>query len=1092
MRVPRAHAVRQSCLAVAKVYLLIAGIIALGPGTAFAAAVNFFQITDPHIFDCKGETEGNKEALKWCISEINRRVEENPESKFIVVTGDLGLEGLPCGGSKSEPGASVERAQELAEIIKESKVKKWLFLPGNNDLVGEDPANIGTFHRFIQALQAQLPEVVNFSPRQEDKTSGLLDLGGCRFIGFNNASFKSNDSGSDAERFKASQLENVNEVRARLKPEEGFKHAYIFYHVPEIEDPYYAGMDPTDQKLIDRESKRGQNAKDAPLSAWTVVPEVRKNWNEIVAKEKVKGLFAAHFHSWKHDSYDGLAWVKNREYAAASLPKLYVCPPVASKKQEKEPEQARGFREVSIDCDTGSITSNIIWYEPTSAPFKIVEKDLTLSVDPANNTASGLFHLSNNTEKEIPLSLSADDFKSKAGGYGLNAKVLFALPSPSPAGQPVLATTLPPLGTLAVKVDVSSFWEAGEATADLRNYGEPFGKLRAVKWRPPFGVKIMAPVPDKPEFSFTKDSKGQITLKNEDAMTYVVALTVEVDGIRSEPRSVKLSPHSSASVEVSPPPKWFPASAAVKEIVRDGNIRYKWEVANTGGQPVPERVVPFKAHLNSLGEFWQSSLGYVFVLLFVTLGGACSMILSNWVPNRLSRAGVEEQLGDLARKTASLSTRIDSGLRVFLRVERNRLQRLLQSYWIFSANFPDIVKRVGDYIAGLSKQIDLAGKLDRARETLQPLLQTNPIPVKIEQIDRELQKAADLLRRCDCSAEDLDAAKVLITQANERISKMDQTDEELVGELRSRIEALKTYVQPGTEPERVNELKQVFQKTFGRFDPAVAEKIDPKQYSPVDFLATQLELLRQYQAYYETNPQPPNLPKPEEARKFLDAETFGSLQRARLLLREIREGIYVDRIETALDRKQAEIVVEPLPVEDQLLRFSVRFHAEELNGAAACEELRCEWDFGDGTVKENGWEAYHYFRPPPDRKLWERVRRARPWRKPESQKFKITATFSKKNPDPSETTLKQITFSKDDLLVREAHGNPGADRNLAEGVRLAIALVIALIGLLAGAREQLTKLDLIPAAIAVFLLGFGADTIKNLLTPKQAPKPPAA
>ena len=29
------------------------------------------------------------------------------------------------------------------------------------------------------------------------------------------------------------------------------------------------------------------------------------------------------------------------------------------------------------------------------------------------------------------------------------------------------------------------------------------------------------------------------------------------------------------------------------------------------------------------------------------------------------------------------------------------------------------------------------------------------------------------------------------------------------------------------------------------------------------------------------------------------------------------------------------------------------------------------------------------------------------------------------------------------------------------------------------------KLDLIPAAVAVFLLGFGADSIKNLLVPKE-------
>ena len=379
--------------------------------------------------------------------------------------------------------------------------------------------------------------------------------------------------------------------------------------------------------------------------------------------------------------------------------------------------------------------------------------------------------------------MSADDFKSSNGDYGLNTKVLFALPSASAAGQQVLETKLEPSTTIAVKVDVSNFWEAGEATANLCNYGEPIGKLRATKWRPPFAVKIVAPVPDKPEFTFTKGKKRQITLKNEDAMTYPVAVSAEVDGIWSAASTVTLAPNSSAPVELRTRDEWFPGSARVKETVRDGNIRLQWQAPNAGNQPLPERVIPFKAHLNSTGEFWQSFWGYAFVLVCLALGGVASMLLSNWVPNRLSRAGVEEQLSDLARQTTSLSSRIDSGLRVFLRVERNRLHRLLRSQWIFSANFPDLVKRAGDYLAGLTKQIDLAGKLDRAREALEPLLQTNPIPVKIDQIDRELQKAADLLRRCDCTAEDLDAAKVLIAQATDRISKMDQTDADLVKEL---------------------------------------------------------------------------------------------------------------------------------------------------------------------------------------------------------------------------------------------------------------------------------------------------------------------
>jgi hypothetical protein len=659
-------------------------------------------------------------------------------------------------------------------------------------------------------------------------------------------------------------------------------------------------------------------------------------------------------------------------------------------------------------------------------------------------------------------------------------------------------------------VDISNFWEAGEATANLRNYGEPFGKLRATKWRPPFAVKIVAPVPDKPEFIFTKSRKRQITLKNEDAMTYRVAVSAEVDGIWSETSTVTLPPSSSVPVELNPHKEWFSGSTGVKESVRDGNIRLKWQVANTGGQPVPERIIPFKAHLNSLSDFWQAVWGYLFVLVSLTLGGVCSMVLSNWVPNRLSRADAEEQLNDLARQTTGLSTRIDSGLRVFLRVERNRLHRLLRSRWIFSANFPEVVKQVSDKIAALGRQVDLARQLDRAREALEPLLQSEPIPVKIDEIDHDLQKSADLLRRYDCTAADLDAAKTLILGATDRIGKMDSIDEVVAEKLTARINSLKSYLEKDPEPNALKELKTLFPRLFESFRAAASEKLEPAKYSLVDFVTARLDLIRRYQDYFNPNPPPPNFPRQKEGVKYFHTNTITGLRRASLLLKEIKEGFYVEQIEGAIEKKEVKIVVEPAPVEDQLLRFTIRFDSEELNEASAREELRCEWDFGHNVggaptvpgapdlenLKETGLEAFHYFPPPRlgfRRWLSRLLRGFWPWRKRESNPYLITAKFSKRFPDPDDpppVVVPPPLVIQRNIAVSEPPDSGGSDRNLAEGVRLGIALVIALIGLLAGAREQLTKLDLIPAAIAVFLLGFGADTIKNLISPKQAPQPP--
>jgi hypothetical protein len=53
-------------------------------------------------------------------------------------------------------------------------------------------------------------------------------------------------------------------------------------------------------------------------------------------------------------------------------------------------------------------------------------------------------------------------------------------------------------------------------------------------------------------------------------------------------------------------------------------------------------------------------------------------------------------------------------------------------------------------------------------------------------------------------------------------------------------------------------------------------------------------------------------------------------------------------------------------------------------------------------------------------------------------------------------------------------------------IKLVAALLIAVFALVAGAREQLLKLDILPGLIAVFMVGFSADTIKNLLTKSES------
>src|SRR6266403_2082687 len=159
-----------------------------------AQTLRFVQITDAHIFDagkrCKGdlkqlEQEDNLQAIRWAIQEtnaINWRNHVNPgipKVSFLVFTGDFGLENVdpalsgkppsradtPCkDGSQSDfkdPIASVDiqgAAERFAGLFAHLDKEIIIFLvPGNNDLVEENPDDIGRYTKFVELLQQRLP-----------------------------------------------------------------------------------------------------------------------------------------------------------------------------------------------------------------------------------------------------------------------------------------------------------------------------------------------------------------------------------------------------------------------------------------------------------------------------------------------------------------------------------------------------------------------------------------------------------------------------------------------------------------------------------------------------------------------------------------------------------------------------------------------------------------------------------------------------------------------------------------------------------------------------------------------------------------------
>src|SRR6266849_2771217 len=92
-------------------------------------SIDFVQITDPHMFEKKPDkwqdTDNNKIAFAACIYETNRRMDTNAYSgsnfKFVVVTGDLGLEAI------TGDTLTTRALDTVSAMIERSIVRTWLF-----------------------------------------------------------------------------------------------------------------------------------------------------------------------------------------------------------------------------------------------------------------------------------------------------------------------------------------------------------------------------------------------------------------------------------------------------------------------------------------------------------------------------------------------------------------------------------------------------------------------------------------------------------------------------------------------------------------------------------------------------------------------------------------------------------------------------------------------------------------------------------------------------------------------------------------------------------------------------------------------------
>jgi hypothetical protein len=252
--------------------------------------------------------------------------------------------------------------------------------------------------------------------------------------------------------------------------------------------------------------------------------------------------------------------------------------------------------------------------------------------------------------------------------------------------------------------------------------------------------------------------------------------------------------------------------------------------------------------------------------------------------------------------------------------------------------------------------------------------------------------------------------------------------------------------------------------------------------------------------------------------ELLGTLSWRALRDATLLVQEMREDTYEeDVLDEICKPGQAVISFDTQKARPfQPVFFKIKFSDSRFNDAAALQRLICHWTFPD-DLDEYTWQVCHYFSgyehgtiapsefkqaalpqtdnsstaAGPNQQMEAPHKRQRHFRlstPPIKRELDLYATIRGQQPDEAREV--PVPPLKKTIQIQSPSTT---ERSLfwAEILRFAIAFGVALAGLLSGALEQLNKLDIIPASIAIIGLGFGASALKNLLTQSATPQAPA-
>jgi hypothetical protein len=717
-----------------------------------------------------------------------------------------------------------------------------------------------------------------------------------------------------------------------------------------------------------------------------------------------------------------------------------------------------------------------------------------VQADKSSGSGTTLVYFRNDSKGPLTVILAAGPVTLSGASVSSDTQVCFGAENDTGPGEPEYKFTMAADATTKVKAFVTRAWGTSPLDMYLLNGSARIGKL--VILPSPINVSLVEPTPDKPELHLVDGSPARIILKNDDPISHALSFRLIVGGRQLAGHEFRMAPLRSSVLEFVPTMTihrnvWPSILERLHEIfkpqVGEGSVLYLFQTQGaTVDYSSPAKIISLSTSFNYFSPEWRQTLNYFLIVLILILGGVASLTFGHLLPNLLERLNVVEQLNELARITSNLSSNIGSRLGVLIRLERSRLSEILRSRTTISPDFETTLTECKARVAKLASRVGLLQQLDIVIGRIHQLASGGAPPSRIDEINQSLQQTSEILKKDNPADTDLQDAQKSLAAAVVSLDAINGPSSDFGKALFQKVQDMTSAIPPtGTNPtfDRISTAVPGPAAVLKAVPPSPTEVV-PASYASVDIALRKIQILRDYAVFAEgtTSPETKDRLQNREGQliSYLSVESWEALQAARLLLQEMKDDLYPERLREALIAHpiQASIEMEPATAyEEEPLEFSVRFTDHFINTSSARQEWVCTWAFGDG-LQAQGWLVSHYFILPKPGLF----RRAQPGT------FDVTASFQ--DADGKQVTLPDASGPV--LVERQTRVQPSrlrgrlGERAVAEVARLSVALLIAVFALVAGVKDQLVKLDLLPGLIAVFVAGYGVDVLKNLISSSKS------